>query len=122
MARLLIVEDDPDTNDSICEYLKDAGHKVHAAFDGKQALVLFENLPIDAIVLDIMLPQLSGLEVLREIRQNSDVPVLMLTAIKDEGTQITSFDRLYHQTLLHCVIGKAYHRPAAQGGKRKRCA
>jgi DNA-binding response OmpR family regulator len=94
VARLLIVEDDPDTNDSICEYLKDAGHKVHAAFDGKQALVLFENLPIDAIVLDIMLPQLSGLEVLREIRQNSDVPVLMLTAIKDEGTQITSFDRL----------------------------
>ncbi|WP_432401568.1 response regulator transcription factor [Wukongibacter sp. M2B1] len=92
MARLLIVEDDPYTNDSICEYLKGAGHQVYAAFDGKQALDLFESFPIDAIVLDIMLPKLSGMEVLREIRHNSDVPVLMLTAIKDERTQIASFD------------------------------
>ncbi|WP_304507401.1 response regulator transcription factor [Anaerotignum sp.] len=94
MARLLIVEDDPDTNDSICEYLKGAGHQVHAAFDGQQALDLFESFPIDAIVLDIMLPKLNGMEVLREIRQSSDVPVLMLTAIKDEQTQIASFDGL----------------------------
>lgn len=94
MARLLIVEDDTDTNDSICEYLKSAGHQVNSAFDGKQALDLFESIPIDAVVLDIMLPKLSGMEVLREIRQISDVPVLMLTAIKDEQTQIASFDGL----------------------------
>ncbi|MDU7336638.1 MAG: response regulator transcription factor [Clostridium sp.] len=94
MARLLIVEDDPDTNDSICEYLKGAGHQVHAAFDGQQALGLFESFLIDAIVLDIMLPKLSGMEVLREIRRNNNVPVLMLTAIRDEQTQIASFDRL----------------------------
>lgn len=94
VARLLIVEDDPDTNESICEYLKGAGHQVHAAFDGKQALDLFETVPIDAIILDILLPKLSGMDALREIRKSSDVPILMLTAIKDERTQILSFDGL----------------------------
>ncbi|GAB2027091.1 response regulator transcription factor [Lactovum odontotermitis] len=94
MARLLIVEDDPNTNEGISEYLKGAGHQVHAAFDGQQALDLFERFPIDAIVLDIMLPVIDGLEVLREIRQSSEVPILMLTALTDEPTQIASFDKL----------------------------
>ncbi|WP_042348575.1 response regulator transcription factor [Bacillus massiliigorillae] len=94
MARLLIVEDDLDTNDSICEYLKGAGHDVYAAFDGEQALKMFADIPIDVVVLDIMLPKINGLTVLKQIREGSEVPVLMLTAIKDESTQIASFDGL----------------------------
>ena len=92
MATLLIVEDDRKTNEAICEYLKSAGHMLISAYDGAAALQSFDEYNIDLIVLDIMLPKISGLSVLHEIRQKSSVPVLMLTAIEDEYTQITSFD------------------------------
>lgn len=92
MATILIVEDDLKTNEAICEYLKPAGHTLIPAYDGKEALRLFSANGIDLAVLDIMLPRVSGLSVLREIRQTSAVPVLMLTAIGDEQTQVKSFD------------------------------
>ncbi|MCI8275162.1 MAG: response regulator transcription factor [Lachnospiraceae bacterium] len=92
MATLLIVEDDRKTNDAVCEYLKPAGHKVIPAYDGGEALQLFRENGIDLVVLDIMLPRVSGLSILHEIRQISTTPVLMLTAIEDEYTQIRSFD------------------------------
>lgn len=92
MAALLIVEDDKQTNEAICEYLKLAGHKIMPAYDGAEALHLFNQENIDLVVLDIMLPKITGLGVLHEIRKKSSVPVLMLTAIEDEYTQVTSFD------------------------------
>lgn len=92
MARLLIVEDDIQTNEAICEYMKSAEHEVLSAYDGVQALELFRNENIDLVVLDIMLPKITGLSVLHEIRKTNFVPVLMLTAIEDEYTQVTSFD------------------------------
>lgn len=92
MATLLIVEDDYKTNDAICEYLKPAGHHVIPAYGGGEALRLFRENGIDLVVLDIMLPHVSGLSVLHEIRQTSTIPVLMLTAIEDEYTQVRSFD------------------------------
>ena len=61
MATLLIVEDDRKTNAAICEYLKPAGHKVIPAYDGGEALQLFRESGIDLVVLDIMLPHISGL-------------------------------------------------------------
>jgi two-component system response regulator VanR len=63
-----------------------------SAYDGAAALQSFDECNIDLIVLDIMLPKISGLSVLHEIRQKSSVPILMLTAIEDEYTQVTSFD------------------------------
>lgn len=92
MATILIVEDSHKTNEAICEYLKPAGHTLIPAYDGEEALRLFNANGIDLVVLDIMLPRVSGLSVLREIRQTSAVPVLMLTAIGDEQTQVKSFD------------------------------
>lgn len=92
MATLLIVEDDHKTNDAICEYLKPTGHSLIPAYDGSEALQLFRQNHIDLVVLDIMLPHISGLSVLHEIRRNSTTPVLMLTAIEDEYTQVMSFD------------------------------
>ena len=92
MATLLIVEDDRKTNEAICEYLKFAGHKIISAYNGSDALQLFDKHHVDLVVLDIMLPKISGLSVLHSIRQKSTVPVLMLTAIEDEYTQVTSFD------------------------------
>lgn len=92
MATLLIVGDDIKTNEAICEYLKSAGHKLIPVYDGASALQSFDEYNIDLIVLDIMLPKISELSVLHEIRQKSSVPILMLTAIEDEYTQVTSFD------------------------------
>ncbi len=92
MAALLIVEDNKQTNEAICEYLKPAGHKMVPAYDGAEALQIFGQGNIDLVVLDIMLPKITGLAVLHEIRKKSVVPVLMLTAVADEYTQVTSFD------------------------------
>lgn len=92
MAEILVVEDDKKTNDAICEYLASAGHRLFSAYDGSEALNFFSKNNIDLVVLDIMLPKVSGLSVLHEIRTKSAVPVIMLTAIEDEYTQISSFD------------------------------
>lgn len=92
MATILIVEDDKETNDAICEYLKSSGHDIISAYDGSDALAFFTGQNIDLVILDIMLPKITGLRVLHEIHKKSSVPVLMLTAIKDEYTQVTSFD------------------------------
>jgi DNA-binding response OmpR family regulator len=94
MALLLIVEDDRNTNEAISEYLKSAGHEILPAYDGEEALRLFSGNPIELVVLDIMLPKVTGLSVLNEIRKTNRVPVLMLTAIEDEYTQVSSFDGL----------------------------
>ena len=92
MATLLIVEDDIDTNEAVCEYLQDAGHTTIPAFDGDEAITLFSENKIDLVILDIMLPTITGLAVLNSIRKTSQVPVLMLTAMEDEQTQVASFD------------------------------
>lgn len=92
MASLLIVEDDVKTNEAICEYMKSAGHNTIPAYDGAEAIRRFQDEQPDLVVLDIMLPKMTGLAVLHEIRRTSPVPVLMLTAIEDEYTQVQSFD------------------------------
>ena len=97
MAKILIVEDDKRTNMAICEYLKPTGHNIVSAYDGEEALQLFHSTTIDLIVLDIMLPRLTGIAVLHEIRKSSLIPVLMLTAIEDEYTQSQSLGDLIYQ-------------------------
>ena len=92
MATILIVEDDKKTNEAVCEYLKSAGHKLIPSYDGDTALKIFNKENIDLVILDIMLPKISGISILHAIREKSSIPVLMLTAMEDEYTQITSFD------------------------------
>ena len=92
MATLLVIEDDINTNEAICEYMKSAGHTTLSALDGEEGLLLAKEPSVDLGVLDIMLPKIDGMTVLRELRKCSTVPVLMLTAIEDEHTQATSFD------------------------------
>lgn len=92
MAVLLIVEDDITTNEAICEYMQSAGHTTFSAFDGEQGLKIVKERSIDLVILDIMLPKITGLEVLKELRVKSQIPVLMLTALDDESIQASSFD------------------------------
>lgn len=89
---ILLVEDEPTLRAGTEQFLVQRGFTVLTAASGEEALEKFTRA--DAIILDIMLPGVSGIEVLHRIRQASDVPVLMLTALHDEPTQIASFDEL----------------------------
>lgn len=92
MYQILVVEDDKNTNQVICEFLKDSNYDVTSTYDGENAINKFYEKHYDLVILDIMLPQKNGMEVLREIRSITNVPVIMLTALADEYTQIKSFD------------------------------
>lgn len=70
MAAILIVEDDKTTNDLISDYLSDAGHSIYQVYDGVEALTVFEKEAIELVILDIMLPNLNGLQVLKGNSQN----------------------------------------------------
>ena len=94
-VNILLVEDEPTLRTGTEQFLRQRGFTVLTAASGEEALEKFVEVDaIDAIILDIMLPGMSGIEVLHQIRQVSDVPVLMLTALHDEPTQVASFDEL----------------------------
>lgn len=78
--KILIVEDDAGISDFIIPELEHEGYQTSLAVTGREALEKFENEKPDLILLDIMLPELNGLEVLRRIRANSTVPVILETA------------------------------------------
>ena len=92
--RILVVEDEVAISDGICAFLINSGYNYVQAFDGEQALLKFEQNEIDFVLLDIMLPKKSGLEVLQLIRKQSEVPVLILTALSDDETKIAAFNKL----------------------------
>ena len=92
MKNILIVEDEKEIREGVSEYLAEVGYSVISAEDGMQAIELFKNNKIDLVILDIMLPKANGFVVLNKIRQESNVPVIMLTAMSDDYTQIMSFD------------------------------
>lgn len=92
--RILVVEDEVAISDGICAFLANSGYNYVQAFDGEQALLKFEQNEIDFVLLDIMLPKKSGLEVLQLIRKQSEVPVLILTALSDDETKIAAFNTL----------------------------
>ena len=89
---ILIVEDEKEIREGVSEYLSEVGYNVISAEDGMQAIELFKNSKIDLVILDIMLPKANGFVVLNKIRQESNVPIIMLTAMSDDYTQIMSFD------------------------------
>lgn len=87
-----MVDDEPTVRDVVAQYLRRDGHEVVEAADGAEALVLLEQDPPDLVVLDQMLPGVGGLEVLRRLRSTSDVPVIILTALAEEGDRIAGLE------------------------------
>lgn len=85
---ILVVEDEKNISDVIKVYLKQEGFNVFIAYDGIKAMNLFENEDIHLIILDLMIPKLSGIEVCKEIRSFSNVPIIMLTAKTEEEDKI----------------------------------
>lgn len=91
MKNILIVEDEPDIQELLCAYLKDAGYETAVAGDGVEALALFQARPFDLVLLDVMLPKIDGFGVCEVIRRQSQVPILMLTALDGEEEQLRGF-------------------------------
>lgn len=78
--RILVIDDEPKITDFIRRGLIYEGYRVEVAYAGEEGLVKARDWPPDVVILDVMLPDLDGLEVCRRLRQASDVPILMLTA------------------------------------------
>ena len=89
---VLIVEDDPGIARVIRLYLEQAGHCVTSADDGAAGLKMAREAKPDLIVLDMMLPSLDGLEICRALRQESDVPIIMVTARVSEADRLAGLD------------------------------
>ena len=89
---VLIVEDDPDAVRLVGLYLRRDGHKVMTAHDGLEGLRLAREARPDLVVLDLMLPKLDGMEVCRALREESAVPIVMLTARVNEEDRLAGLD------------------------------
>lgn len=92
VSHILICDDDTVVHESLGLYL-DAEHFTHAsAYDGEEALMMFEREHPDLIILDLMMPKISGTEVCREIRKTSSVPIIMLTAKGEEIDRVLGLE------------------------------
>jgi DNA-binding response OmpR family regulator len=92
MTRVLVVDDEPVLVDTIRYNLRREGYEVQVASDGNEALKLAQAASPDLVVLDLMLPGIDGLEVCRQLRRESTVPILMLTAKDDEVDKIVGLE------------------------------
>jgi len=91
-AHVLLIEDDSRLAEMVSEYLGQAGFRVASAGSGEEGLARFAREPFDALVLDLALPGIDGLEVCRKLRASSDVPVLMLTARGDAMDRVVGLE------------------------------
>ena len=89
---ILVVDDEPSVQDFIRHNLEVRSYKVSLASNGLDALALFERTSFLLVILDIMMPHMNGLEVCRRIRQNSTVPIIILTALGEEADKIAALD------------------------------
>lgn len=92
MQKILIVEDDLDIQDLLKNFLQEVGYETAIACDGMEAISLFSSAHFDLILLDIMLPKIDGFTVCELIRRQSQVPIIMLTALNGEEEQIKGLD------------------------------
>ena len=92
MAKILIVEDDLDIQELLQNFLQEAGYEVSIANDGVEAVSLFSTAHYDLILLNVMLPKIDGFTVCELIRKQSQIPIIMLTALSGEKEQIKGLD------------------------------
>ncbi len=92
MGNILIVEDDPNIRKLVRVNLVKRGYTVSEAGDSHQAIALFEEAPVDLVLLDLMLPGLSGVDICKWIRARSDVPIIVLSARLEEDLKVAALD------------------------------
>jgi DNA-binding response OmpR family regulator len=91
-THILVVEDEASIAEVVSLYLKRAGYSVQIASDGKQAINIFQRQKPDLVILDLMLPQMDGLSLTRWLRDRSNVPIIMLTARREEIDRIAGLE------------------------------
>jgi len=91
-GKILIVEDDPRLAEGLAYNLERAGYEVRHAADGEAGLGLARSEAPDLVVLDLMLPQVDGLEITRQLRATGDTPIIMLTARREETDRILGLE------------------------------
>ena len=125
VAKVLIVDDEPNIREVVALYLRRDGHDVVSAADGEEALDLFRLTDPELVVLDLMLPKLSGLEVCRRMQAERRVPLIMLTARGEEEERIVGLSgrrRLRREAFQPTRVGRSGRRsPAARGGIFRKC-
>ena len=89
---ILIADDDPVVHESLGLYLESEGYEHQSAYDGQQALDMIESLHPDMMVLDLMMPKVTGIDVCRTVRQTSSLPIIMLTAKGEEIDRILGLE------------------------------
>jgi len=89
MKKILIVEDDGDINNMLCDLLEQNGYMPTAAYSGTEAIMRFGSDKYDLVLLDLMLPGKTGIDVLSEIKTVSSVPVIALTAVSDKNSVVS---------------------------------
>lgn len=92
MTSILVVEDEPVVRDVVVRYLEQAGYHTAEAGDGRSAQQLLESERPDLVILDVMLPEIDGLDLCRWIRSKWNVPVVMLTALGTESDRIVGLE------------------------------
>jgi DNA-binding response OmpR family regulator len=90
--RILIVDDEPKIVQGLANYFRQAGYETLAAYDGREALLSARRDQPDLIVLDVMLPEMDGIEVCRQIRRDSAVPIMMVTARVEETDMLIGLE------------------------------
>jgi DNA-binding response OmpR family regulator len=91
-SHILVVEDEPSVGEVVSLYLRRAGYRVSLVGDGRQALEVIERLPPHLVILDLMLPGVDGWEITRRLRATSDIPIIMLTARREEVDRIAGLE------------------------------
>ena len=94
MKKILVVEDDIKINELIIEFLKSEGYEVDSSFDGLSGYSKFKEDNYDLVILDIMMPKLDGYGLCNLIREESDVPIIFLTALSEAEDEIKGFDAM----------------------------
>jgi len=92
MGNILVVEDDPNIRKLVRVNLVKRGYSVSEAADSHQAIALFQKEPVDLVLLDLMLPGLSGVDICAWIRARSDVPIIILSARLEEDLKVAALD------------------------------
>jgi len=91
-SRILIVEDEARLREVLCDYFKSKGETPVEAGNGMEALELIDENEFDAVLLDIMMPELDGLSLCRAVRRTNDVPIIFLTALSDEEDKLLGYE------------------------------
>ena len=90
--KVLVVDDEKPLRDFVRRNLEVRGYQVLTAANGLEAMAVFNTSPVDLVILDIMMPHQDGLETTRRIRQSSNVPIIILTALGEETDKVRAFD------------------------------